>query len=267
MATVSGLGSAYDVAEGPLYATCATAIDYSAVEHFLCDELCRVRTTDFFDQLESPEDNAPLRLLLKQDNRIIGHVPLRFHDIRWGKSRISTCRFGNLDLLPKYRNISVVTTLLREIESVARRRKTVLIRADFADISRVMSFPGWPTDWLASTRFDHLEASPRAILAELAIQADRASALRRLEYSKSCKAIRIRPFRQVELLDLMKVYRMYENTGYGFVQRSESYWRWLVCQSADAQIFVAVDHARSCRTKQRGGRIVAYAVVDGNEIL
>ena len=65
----------------------------------------------------------------------------------------------------------------------------------------------------------------------------------------------------------MRIYRLHESTGYGFLKRPEEYWQWLVRCSIGAQILVAVDHRKHRGIKQRGGKIVAYAVISGNEIL
>ena len=262
-----GTGPTFGAMGGLLRTMRATSGDYSAVEHFLCAQLCQIPTVDFQDQLEMPDGNTRQRLLLKQDERIVGHVHLRFREVSWGKARLLTCRFGALDLLPEYRSPLVITTLLREIEYLARERRAVLVQADLADVSQRGSFPAWPSNWLTTSGFEHFEANPRALLAEISIREAAASTFHQLEYSKSCKATRIRPFRQIELTALMKIYRSHESTGFGFLKRTEGYWQWLVRRSTGAQILVAVDHRQSRGIKQRGGKIVAYAVSVGNEIL
>ena len=267
MGVVSGLGPTYDVADGSLRAIRATSGDYSAVEQFLCVDLRRICTTDFHDQFESSKTPSDQRLLLKRSQQIVGHVLLRFRDVHWGKSRIATCRFGPLDLLPEYRSPWVIAAMLEAIEHTARERRTVLIRADLADVSRGGTLPPWPVHWLTTSGFTRLESHPQSILAELEIRADRASAFHKLEYAKCLKSTHIRPFRQIELPALMKIYRAHQSAGFGFLQRSEDHWQTLVRQSPDIQIFVAVDHRQNRRIKQRGGQIVAYAVVSGNDIL
>jgi len=262
-----GTGPTFGALGGPLRTMRATSGDYSAVEHFLCAQLCQIPTVDFQDQLEMPDGNTRQRLLLKQDERIVGHVHLRFREVSWGKARLLTCRFGALDLLPEYRSPLVITTLLREIEYIARERRAVLVQADLADVSQQGSFPAWPSNWLTTSGFEHFEANPRALLAEISIREAAASTFHQLEYRESCKATRIRPFRQIELTALMKIYRSHESTGFGFLKRTEGYWQWLVRRSTGAQILVAVDHRQSRGIKQRGGKIVAYAVSVGIEIL
>lgn len=269
MGIVSDLGAepTFNPASSSLRAMLANSGDRSAVEHFLCTQLCRLPTVDFRDQIEIADGNIGQRLLLKQDARIVGHAHLRFREVGWGKSRLLTCRINALDLLPGYQNPVVVRTMLREIEGVLRERRAVIVRANLADVSQRGSFPLWPSNWFASSSFKQYEANPRSILAEIAIRADAASAFHQVEYSKSCKATTIRPFRQMELEALMRIYRLHESTGYGFLKRPEEYWQWLVRRSTGAQILVAVDHRKHRGIKQRGGKIVAYAVISGNEIL
>lgn len=269
MGIVSDFGAepTFNPTSGSLRAMRATSGDCSAVEYFLCNQLRRIQAVDFQDQLEMSDGNIGQRVLLKQDARIVGHVHLSFREVSWGKSRLSTCRLGSLDLLPGYKNSLVVSTMFQEIESVVRERRAVIAQANLADVSQRGSFPLWPSNWFVSSGLKQYEANPRAILAEIAIRADTASAFKQLEYSKSCKATTIRPFRQMELAALMKIYRLHESTGYGFLKRTEEYWQCLVRRSIDAQILVAVDHRENRGIKQRGGKIVAYAVIVGNKIL
>ena len=120
MAIVSGSGAepTFNSSSDSLQATLANSSDRSAIEHFLCNQLQRLPSVDFQDQLEVNGGKIGQRLLLKHDRRIIGHVPLCFREISWGKSRLLTCDFGPIDLLPGYQNRFVVSTLLREIEIV-----------------------------------------------------------------------------------------------------------------------------------------------------
>ena len=269
MAIVSDYGAepTFDPASDSLRAMLANSGDRSAVEHFLCNQLRRLPAVDFQDQLELSEGKIGQRILLKHNGRIVGHIHLRFREVGWGKSRLLTCYCGALDLLPKFQNRWVVSAMLREIEGIVRDRRAVVVRANLTDIAQRSIAPLWPFHWFASSDFRRLEANPRAILAEIAIRAESASAFDQLEYSRHCQAINIRPFRQMELSALMRIYRLYENNGYGFWKRPEQYWQWLVSRSSGAQIIVAVDHQKKRGIKQRGGKIVAYAVVCGDQIL
>ncbi len=269
MAIVSGSGAepTFNSSSDSLQATLANSSDRSAIEHFLCNQLQRLPSVDFEDQLEINDGKLGQRLLLKHDTRIVGHVHLRFREISWGKSRLLTCDFGPIDLLPGYQNRFVLSALLREIEIVVRERRAVIVRANLAELVRKSSSPLWPAHWFASRASAPFEVNPRALLAEIAIRAESASAFQQLEYSKDCKATTIRPFRQMELAALMQIYRLHESTGYGYWKRTEEYWRWIVRRSSGVQIFVAVDHRNNRGIKQRGGKIVAYAVVCGNQVL
>ncbi|MDG2208137.1 MAG: hypothetical protein P8K78_09565 [Pirellulales bacterium] len=267
MGVVSGLGPSYDLADGSLRAMRATSGDYSAVEQFLCVDLRRLQATDFQDHFENSETPLDYRLLLKRREQIVGHVLLRFRDVRWGQSRIATCRFGPLDLLPEYRNSVATNAMLQAIERTARERRTVLIRADLADISQGGPLSHWPAHWLTTSGLVRFESHPQAILAELEIRTEKASTLNRREYIKSRRETHIRPFRQIELPALMKIYRSYEAAGFGFLHRTEDQWQSLARRTPRTHILVAVDHRRNRRIKQRGGQIVAYAVIRDNNIV
>jgi len=267
MGVVSGLGPIYDLADGSLRAMRATSGDYSAVEQFLCVDLRRLRATDFQDHFENSETPLDYRLLLKRHEQIVGHVLLRFGDVRWGQSRIATCRFGPLDLLPEYRNSVATNAMLQAIERTARERRTVLIRADLADVSQGEPLSHWPTHWLTTAGLGRFESHPQAILAELEIRTENGSTLKRREYVQSRRETHIRPFRQIELPALMKIYRSYEAAGFGFLHRTEDQWQALARGTPKTHILVAVDHRRNRRIKQRGGQIVAYAVIRDNNIV
>jgi len=267
MGIVSGLGPSYDLANGSLRAMRATSGDYSAVEQFLCVDLQRLRPTDFQDHFENSETPFDYRLLLKRQEQIVGHVLLRFGDVRWGQSRIATCRFGPLDLLPEYRNSVATNAMLQAIERTARERRTVLIRAGLADVSQGGPLSHWPIHWLTTVGLTCFESHPQAILAELEIRSENASTLSRREYIQSRRETHIRPFRQIELPALMKIYRSYETAGFGFLHRTEDHWQSLARRTSKTRILVAVDHRRNRRIKQRGGQIVAYAVIRENNIV
>ncbi|MDG2409872.1 MAG: hypothetical protein P8M53_12760, partial [Pirellulales bacterium] len=66
MGIVSDLGAepTFNPASSSLRAMLANSGDRSAVEHFLCTQLCRLPTVDFRDQIEIADGNIGQRLLL-----------------------------------------------------------------------------------------------------------------------------------------------------------------------------------------------------------
>jgi predicted acetyltransferase len=114
-----------------------------------------------------------------------------------------------------------------------------------------------PQGWAACGRHSHSRARTRDVLAQLV---DTAEAAEAAEMS-------IRPWRQVELPALMRLYAQRCQRGYGFIERSEAYWRWLISRKAFDQIYVAIHGPDRMELDDNSSPIVGYAFTREDEIV
>src|SRR5262249_55236980 len=71
----------------------------------------------------------------------------------------------------------------------------------------------------------------------------------------------IRLWRHVEMPALIRIYRQNTAGGFGALERSEAYWRWLVWRKADAALLVALDGPDKLELEESIAPIVGYAVL------
>jgi predicted acetyltransferase len=95
------------------------------------------------------------------------------------------------------------------------------------------------------------------VLAQLVDTADAAEAAE----------MSIRPWRQVELPALMRLYAERCQRGYGFIERTEAYWRWLISRKAFDQIYVAIHGPDRMELDDNSSPIVGYAFTRDDEIV
>lgn len=241
----------------------ATVGDHVAIEHFLCSVMRHVSTLDFYSQLEDPWYEPASRLLLKRYDKIIGHVRLHWREISFGSSQGPLCRLGDLCLLPEYSERGLAVELIQAAERAMCKQGVILGEADLQDFA---SAPH--TDWLTCDSHIFSEAGPRHVLAELRIRKDASQTPSLLPIGgKRFRQVSVRPWRQMELPELIRLYENNTNGGFGYLQRSEAYWRWLVNRRAFDQIFVVVEGRDCFESEEKDCQIVGYAVVHAHQIL
>jgi hypothetical protein len=120
-----------------------------------------------------------------------------------------------------------------------------------------------PHGWAVCGRHSHWRAGVRDLLAELSAEPPpggnpgapppewAATRDQRLPLT-------IRPWRQVELPALMRLYSHWAESQSGPVARSEAYWRWLVASKAADQWFVAIEGPDRIDPQIGDGPIVGY---------
>src|SRR6185369_8915998 len=96
--------------------------------------------------------------------------------------------------------------------------------------------------WSICGRHTFSEASPRAVLAELAAD-DAAAAESRQQGSPlhrhTPEQIIVRPLRRIELRAVVRLYEQHLAGRSGWPVRSEEYWEWLLARGACDRVFVA----------------------------
>ena len=77
----------------------------------------------------------------------------------------------------------------------------------------------------------------------------------------------VRPWRQVELPALMRLYEQNTAQAFGAVERSEAYWRWLVSRRGYDRIYVVVEGPDKLDLETSVSQIVGYMVTKEDRIL
>ena len=241
----------------------AKASDHAAVEHFLCTRLRKISTQEFCHQLEEPWYEPGDRLLLKQRGQIIGHVRLHWRTMFFGKARWTICRAGCFSLLPEFHSYGLAEELIQAAEQAMSEQGALLGEGDLEDFEMVST-----ARWISCAEHVMSEADPRDILAEFRVLKESAGNPALLPHAEGGRRqISVRHWRQVELPALMRVYQGNAKSGFGFLERNEAYWRWLVSRQAFDQILVAIEGRDCLGLDANDCQIVGYAVVHAHQIL
>jgi len=80
-------------------------------------------------------------------------------------------------------------------------------------------------------------------------------------------SVGIRPWRQVELPALMRLYREMTLGRAGYFERTEAYWRWLVSRKGFERIYVAVDGPDNFELEDDPTKLVGYLITCEDRVL
>jgi hypothetical protein len=114
-----------------------------------------------------------------------------------------------------------------------------------------------PAGWAVCGRHSHSTVGTRDVLAELSRQSDRLKQ----------RPLTIRPWRQVELPTLMRIYQENVAQGTGPWCRDENYWRWLITRNSTDQFWVAIEGPDKMELDQTNSPIVGYAITREDQVL
>lgn len=181
----------------------------------------------------------------------------------FGRSQWTICRVGRLSLFPEFYTYGLAAELLRSAEQEISEQHALLGVGDLEDLDTFSDGL-----WIPCGEHVMSEADPRDILAEFRVRDESVQSRTLLpDFRGRQKKISVRHWRQVELPALMRLYQSNAESGFGYLERSEAYWRWLISRNAFDEIMVAVEgHDRLGREGQ-DYCIVGYAVVHDHQIL
>ncbi len=208
---------------------------------------------EFKASLEDPFYEPSDRMLIRHGNRITGHVHIADRTMQFGPLQLPVAILGWLTTSPECRNKGHGTHLLRAAEKQMARSGALVgwLRTSIPHFFR-------PTGWALCGRHSYSRADARAILARLI---DRG--LRR----RSRPRFQIRPWRQWELAALVRIYNQNLPNSYGALERTDSYWKWLMRRQAYDQFYVALDGPELLELGEISTRIVGYAVTCGEAVV
>ncbi len=230
----------------------AGAGDHAAIYQLLLSVFHAPSPDGFHAWLDDPFYEPRHRLLVKRGERIISHVHLTERVAYFGSLQIPVAGLAWLATLPEFRGCGYSGQLL-EGADVAMRAGRALVGLLSTRQPHFFRHYGWAV----CGRQSHARAGSRHLLAQLS-----AKGLPSAE-----QLLNIRPWRQVELPALMRLYSRNQAQGYGGYERSEAYWRWLVSRKDFDQIYVALDGPDKFELDLAGAPIVGYAIVKEDRVL
>ncbi len=195
----------------------------------------------FLGALSDPAYLPDQRLLVKVDGRVASHVHLTARVMRYGAASLPLNGVMWVGTLPEYRGLGFAQNLMRLASDRARDRGAVVQ-------SLTTGMPQFyrPLGWGVCGRQTIAKALSRSLPAggDGLVEAKGGS-------------WHVRPWRQVELNDLMKLYDAQFAGTIGAIERSEEYWRWIIGRRYAHVIWVAC----------QGDAVHGYAFVKDHRIL
>ncbi len=218
-----------------------TEADHEAVYQTLLHVFHGPDRESFLGALSDPAYRPEQRLLAKVDGRVVSHAHLTEREVRYGCATVPINGVMWVGTLPEFRGLGFAQNLMRLADERARATGHALqaLTTGMPQFYR-------PLGWGVCGRQTHAQALSRNLpqVSDGVIEG-RAGFWH------------VRPWRQVELSDLMSLYEMQYAQVTGSVIRSEEYWRWLIGRRYAHVIWVAC----------QGETVRGYAFVKDHKIL
>jgi predicted N-acetyltransferase YhbS len=195
----------------------------------------------FLGALSDPAYRPEQRLLVKVDGRVVSHIHLTEREARYGRAVVPLNGVMWVGTLPEYRGLGFAQNLMRLADGRARE-------TGFPLQALTTGMPQFyrPLGWGVCGRQTFGQ-----ILSRNLPQASDGVIEGRTGFWH------VRPWRQVELNDLMMLYEMQYADTTGTIVRSEDYWRWMIGRKYAHVIWVAC----------QGELVRGYAFVKDHKIL
>ena len=218
-----------------------TEADHEAVYQTLLHVFQGPDRESFLGALSDPSYKPEQRMLVKVDGRVVSHLHLTEREVRYGSSTMAMNGVMWVGTLPEYRGLGFAQNLMRLADGRARETGVSL-----QSLSTGMPKFYRPLGWGICGR----QCIGQTLSRNLPQVSDGVIEGRGGFWH-------VRPWRQVELNDLMALYeRQYARTN-GSVVRSEDYWRWMIGRRYAHVIWVAC----------QGEAVRGYAFVKDHRIL
>jgi predicted N-acetyltransferase YhbS len=218
-----------------------TEADHEAVYQTLLHVFHGPDRESFLGALSDPAYRPEQRLLAKVDGRVVSHAHLTERVVRYGCASVPINGVMWVGTLPEFRGLGFAQNLMRLADERARATGHALqaLTTGMPQFYR-------PLGWGVCGRQTHAQALSRNLpQVSDGLVEGRAGFWH------------VRPWRQVELADLMSHYDMQYAQVTGSVIRSEEYWRWLIGRRYAHVIWVAC----------QGEAVRGYAFVKDHKIL
>jgi predicted N-acetyltransferase YhbS len=218
-----------------------TEADHEAIYQTLLHIFHAPDRETFLGALSDPSYLPEHRLLAKVEGRVVSHVHLTEREIRYGTARIPLSGIMWVGTLPEFRGLGFAQNLMRLAEERARASGRV-VQALTTSTPQFYRALGWGI----CGRQSHAKALSRNLPPATDGPLEGKGGF-----------WQVRPWRQVELGDLMSLYDAQYATVTGSVVRTEEYWRWMIGRKYAHVIWVAC----------KGDAVKGYAFVKDHKIL
>lgn len=219
----------------------STEADHEAVYQTLLHVFHGPDRESFLGALSDPAYGPDQRLLVKVDGRVASHVHLTERQIRFGSVRLPMNGVMWVGTLPEYRGLGFAQNLMRLADDRARETGAV-VQALTTGMPQFYRPLGWGVcgrQTVGQTLSRNLPQVSDGII------------------EGRNGFWHVRPWRQVELNDLMALYELQYAQTTGTVVRAEDYWRWMIGRKYAHVIWVAC----------QGETVRGYAFVKDHKIL
>jgi predicted N-acetyltransferase YhbS len=218
-----------------------TEADHEAVYQTLVHVFHGPDRDSFLGALSDPYYRPEQRLLVKVDGRVVSHIHLTERKIRYGTTQLPMNGVMWVGTLPEYRGLGFAQNLMRLADERARETGAV-VQALTTGMPQFYRPLGWG---VCGRQTIGVTLSRNLPQASDGVVEGRSGFWH------------VRPWRQVELNDLMALYDLQYASTAGTVLRSEDYWRWIIGRRYAHVIWVA------CQAEVVRG----YAFVKDHKIL
>jgi predicted acetyltransferase len=226
--------------------------DHPVVHHLLTEVFQGPTRDAFYGSLDDPFYEPRDRLLIKRSDQVVAHVLMTKRVTQFGSLSLPTDCLSWLGTLPEFRELGYAGRLVRAADETMRREGAVLgvLKTRVPHLFRRYG-------WALCGRHSHAQAGCRDLLAQLS-----ARGLVPGEASVS-----IRPWRQVELPALMRLYQEMTAGRAGHFERTEAYWRWLISRKGFERVYVAVDGHDNFELEDDPTKLVGYLITSEDRVL
>jgi predicted N-acetyltransferase YhbS len=218
-----------------------TEADHEAVYQTLLHVFHGPDRESFLGALSDPVYRPDQRLLAKVNGRIVSHLHLTERQIRYGSVTIPVNGVMWVGTLPEFRGMGFAQNLMRLASERARETGFPLqvLTTGMPQFYRPL---GWGV--CGRQTFAHIMSRNLPAVSDGVVEARGAF-------------WHVRPWRQVELGDLMALYELQYARSTGTIVRSEEYWRWMIGRKYAHVIWVAC----------LGEAVRGYAFIKDHKIL
>jgi ribosomal protein S18 acetylase RimI-like enzyme len=218
-----------------------TEADHEAIYQSLLHVFQGPDRESFLGALGDPSYKPEQRMLVKVEGRVVSHVHLTERTVRYGSSTMAMNGVLWVGTLPEYRGLGFAQNLMRLADGRARETGVALqsLNTGMPKFYRPLGWGICGRQCLGQTLSRNLPQVSDGVIEGRG------------------GFWHVRPWRQVELNDLMSLYdHQYARTN-GSVVRSEDYWRWMIGRRYAHVIWVAC----------QGETVRGYAFVKDHRIL
>jgi predicted N-acetyltransferase YhbS len=236
-----GPGPRLPIGRGSVEYAPGSEADHEAVYQTLLHVFHGPDRESFLGALSDPSYHPDSRLLAKVDSKVVSHVHLTDRTIRYGSATIPINGVMWVGTLPEFRGMGFAQNLMRLASERARQGGAVLqvLTTGMPQFYR-------PLGWAVCGRQTFAQILSRNLpqVGDVVVEGRGGT-------------WHVRPWRQVELGDLMTLYDGQYGRTTGSVVRSEEYWRWIIGRRYAHVIWVAC----------QGEAVRGYAFIKDHKIL